>query len=313
MRPLVSVIVPVYNAAVFVENFYEMINKQSLNEIEVVFIDDCSTDNSKIVIKSLIDKDKRIKAFFQPVNSGPMCAREIGYQHATGQYLAFCDVDDEMPINALELLYNKALSTNADIVAGTIEYQKMDGTKELWVSKLSYGSDRMSAFKSLLTYEYRHNLCAKLFSRSLFDSISYKTISGLRYFEDYLLLYQLVYNSTILETISNTVYYYVQNSTSSTQLQMSAKRIECAFIAWSRVYELLRDEGSIAKELHSNLQSFIFELYYKGYNKEGLLDRLVQTYKLDEIVTVKDIIRNNSFKNASKLIVKKYIRLIHWN
>lgn len=96
MQKKVSVIVPVYNADKYIVRCVKSIQKQSYSELEILLIDDASTDKSWECIKYLQEKDERIKIFRQEFNEGPGAARNLGLIHATGEWIFFVDSDDCM-------------------------------------------------------------------------------------------------------------------------------------------------------------------------------------------------------------------------
>ncbi len=100
----ISVIVPLYNAQNSIEKCVQSIARQSLRDIEILLINDGSTDNSQALCDRFVSKDGRIRAF-SIENSGPATARNIGIDNAKGEYLAFCDDDDYIEPNTLEYMY----------------------------------------------------------------------------------------------------------------------------------------------------------------------------------------------------------------
>lgn len=92
--PLVSIIVPVYNAERFIADTIETVQAQSYDNWELLLVDDCSTDNSAKLIKQLKKDDKRIKLISMKQNSGAALSRNFGVHKANGRYLAFLDADD---------------------------------------------------------------------------------------------------------------------------------------------------------------------------------------------------------------------------
>ena len=255
-KPAISIIIPVYNASNHIDRCIESFNQQSFTDFELILVDDCSTDDSLAILREHANREKRIKVLESVTNAGPMCAREQGYNIAIGEYLSFCDSDDTLPSNALEKLYYAAKSQNADIVAGTVKYIHADGTFELWYSHLNYGNDKSSVFKSLLRSELRHNLGAKLFSRKLFVDYSYESIKGLKYFEDYLLMYQLVDHCSRVVCINEIVYDYYQTKGSSTQLQMSEDRLNNIVLAHRLVFDFLAPYQKLKEEVHRHNQIY---------------------------------------------------------
>lgn len=110
----VSVIVPVYNVEKFIDKCVQSIIDQTMTDIEVVLVDDGSTDNSLARCKRWAKNDARVKAYHQE-NQGVSVARNLGIEKSTGEYIAFIDSDDWIEPNYLEVLYNAASKKKADI------------------------------------------------------------------------------------------------------------------------------------------------------------------------------------------------------
>lgn len=113
--PKVSVIIPVYNTEAYLEEAVRSIMNQTLKDLEIIIIDDGSTDNSLTVIKELAQEDNRIKWLTQP-NSGQSVARNIGIENARGRYLYFMDSDDILEENALMACSRTIKGKNLDFV-----------------------------------------------------------------------------------------------------------------------------------------------------------------------------------------------------
>lgn len=122
--PKISVIMPVFNAAEYLVECLDSITGQTLREIEVICVDDGSTDNSLEILQNYARRDSRITIITQ-ANSGPGIARNCAMGAATGEFLAFMDPDDFYPANTtLEHLYNTAKENNVDICGGTMQRLK---------------------------------------------------------------------------------------------------------------------------------------------------------------------------------------------
>ena len=111
----ISVILPIYNVKKYVRQCLNSVLKQTLEEIEIICIDDGSTDGSTEILKEYEKKDSRIRAFYRK-NQGAGAARNYGIQQARGKYLSFLDSDDFFESDMLELAYEKAEKYNTDIV-----------------------------------------------------------------------------------------------------------------------------------------------------------------------------------------------------
>ena len=136
----VSVIVPIYNVEEFLSKLLDSLILQTLREIEIILVDDGSLDRSGQICDEYSKKDTRINVIHKK-NGGVSAARNDGLKEAHGEYVIFCDSDDWLPENALELLYKKGKETNADIIIGDV-YQYKDGVcKQARFYKESFVTD----------------------------------------------------------------------------------------------------------------------------------------------------------------------------
>ena len=111
----VSVIVPVYNVDLYLVECLDSIINQTLKEIEIICVDDCSTDNSYMILEEYSKKDSRIKLIKHKENRGLGPARNTGIENATGEYISFIDSDDYVSLDFLENLYSTAKKFDLDI------------------------------------------------------------------------------------------------------------------------------------------------------------------------------------------------------
>lgn len=126
--PKISVVLPCYNVEPYIGKCLDSLLAQTLSDIEIICVDDKSTDNTVSVINEYMARDKRIKLFSQPKNMGAGPARNMGIKNATGKYIAFLDPDDFYAENAsLEKLYNAAESNDVNICGGNLIELGQDG------------------------------------------------------------------------------------------------------------------------------------------------------------------------------------------
>ena len=116
MKADVSVVMPLYNAKDYVKLAVDSILNQTLAGIELLIVDDCSTDGSLELCRELYGHDKRVRIIQQPKNMGPGAARNTGIRSATGDYVTFVDSDDEIMPDAMQNMFEAARKFNADVV-----------------------------------------------------------------------------------------------------------------------------------------------------------------------------------------------------
>lgn len=116
MYPKISIIIPVYNGEKCLVECVNSVRQQTLRDIEIVCVDDCSQDASRQMLCKMAEEDARIKLCFHDRNSSVFVARKTGVAAATGEYILFLDSDDYLELSACEALYNKAVKENVDIL-----------------------------------------------------------------------------------------------------------------------------------------------------------------------------------------------------
>lgn len=132
MAAKISVIIPVYNAEKYLEECLDSIVNQTFQDIEIVIVNDGSTDGSLQIIKKYKSKYDTIKVIDQ-VNKGVVEARIVGLLNATGDYIGWCDADDFCELNMFEELYRTAVENNADVVSCNYNfYPHKINNKEKW-------------------------------------------------------------------------------------------------------------------------------------------------------------------------------------
>lgn len=213
----VSVIVPVYKTEKFIYRCLDSILNQSLHDIEIIVVNDCTPDNSMSIVTEYAHKDKRLHIINNPINLGPMLTRKVGYQQAIGDYILFCDSDDYLPIDALERMYVAIEQSKADIVVSAYTYIGVNGEKTKIINRISGGEASYDAYLALFDNELKHSLCAKIYSRKLFANYEYETFEKQANAEDFVLFCQLLKHVTKIQCIETSTYNYCQNLLSATQ------------------------------------------------------------------------------------------------
>lgn len=130
MTPKISIIVPVYNIDIYLEECLESIINQTFSDIEIILIDDGSTDCSLGIMHFFANKDQRVKIYSQ-LNQGVSVTRNKGILQAQGEYILFVDGDDKIEKKAIEILYQCATTTNAELVIGNASYWYPNGDCQL--------------------------------------------------------------------------------------------------------------------------------------------------------------------------------------
>ena len=164
----VSVIVPVYNVEKYIERCLTSLYEQSMQDIEVILVDDLGTDRSMDIVRQFIDTHaltERWHIVTAPCNHGPGAARNIGIRHATGEYIAFVDSDDWIEVPMLQTLYETAIQYDADISSSAAVLDYPDNTHRLMTNPhIGSGEVSVQARKYLLRH-FVSNFTTMLFRR----------------------------------------------------------------------------------------------------------------------------------------------------
>ncbi len=173
IKSKVSVISPVFNVEDYIEETILSLVNQTLSPIEIILVDDGSTDNSANIIKNYAEEYENI-IYVKQDNSGPGVARNTGLKKASGEFISFVDSDDILPNDALENLYNTAVLKEVDIVLGaSLSFNK----KETWFIKSHYDNGvYKEGYKSLITNPellYSLGPCNKLYRKKLIEDIRF--------------------------------------------------------------------------------------------------------------------------------------------
>lgn len=144
--PKVSIIVPVYNVEKYLSKCLNSLINQTLREIEILCVDDGSTDNSAKILENFVQKDCRVKVFSQK-NSGQSVARNVAIEHASGEYLGFVDSDDWVDLDYFEKLYSAAKNMTAILLVPVLSVVKgLEVQSKKHTKKSKYTQTLMTKF-----------------------------------------------------------------------------------------------------------------------------------------------------------------------
>ena len=229
----ISIVIPVYNVEKYVVRCLNSILNQSFQDFEVILVNDASTDGSLKIVEKYAQSDKRFVVISHERNMGQMWTRKTGYSRAKGEYIIFCDSDDYLLPDALQVLYDEILSSGADIVVSDWIRYTPAGKSVVRKNKLSYGTDSNAVYKSLLVGELTHSLYAKIFSARLVQSFEYETREHQTNSEDGWLFYQIVSHVHKVMLLSVPTYCYVFNPNSATiRIDQNKVRQVFSFSSW---------------------------------------------------------------------------------
>lgn len=239
-QALISVIIPVYNVEAYLHECVDSVLKQTYQNLEIILVDDGSTDSSGQICDEYLEKDERITVIHQR-NSGPSKTRNTGIENATGEYIYFLDSDDYIESNALELLVNTAEINGADLVFFDAHSFSDDGAeirqgyaiKNIYESKSGY-----EVLTELHNNKDYHCAISLLFIKHqliIDNNISF--LESAYCSEDMLFTYQIFCSSEKTAQCKNTLYHRRYRSGSI----VTSKKSQRHFHSCRDVYEEIRD------------------------------------------------------------------------
>jgi glycosyltransferase involved in cell wall biosynthesis len=243
--PLISVIVPIYNVAVYLHQCIHSIYLQSYKNLEIILVDDGSTDESRIICETFARRDNRV-IVINKENTGLVSARKSGLVQATGEYVLNVDGDDWLALDCIEKLVANSLNGAADIVLAGF-YREFVGKEVVFTPSMPqglYSKDKIeklifpsmifnlnSACHGVATYSW-----GKLFKRELLKKYQLKVPDSITIGEDTVVTYPALADADLLSVIHNPVYFYRQRSRSmlkksaSSDVELFAINRMCDFL-----------------------------------------------------------------------------------
>lgn len=239
--PKVSVIVPIYGVEAFIERCARSLMEQTLDDVEYIFVDDASKDDSVVLLKKVLEnyptKYKAVSIVTHKKNKGLPAARNTGLEKAKGEYIFHCDGDDFVESNALELLYNAAKENEADIV--WCDWYLTFKKNERRMSEPSFVKP-IDALKSMLGGGMKYNVWNKLVSRKLYIENSIYFPDGYGMGEDMTMMLLFAYAHKVYH-LKYALYHYVKMNTTAFSHTVSQTNFDSLRYNVERISKILID------------------------------------------------------------------------
>lgn len=258
-EPLISVIVPVYNVMDYLDQCLESIVAQTYPHLEILVVDDGSTDGSGTLCDQWSERDKRIRVIHQE-NGGLSAARNTALDIMTGELVMMVDSDDVLHPDAASILLHTLQEHQADVAIGSfVVFQD----KEISWSPITVGSrpvrhyDSQEALKAIYYQDgLTNSSCWRLFKASLFDGIRYPV--GL-YYEDLAIVYPLYKKCNLVVNTDDVIYGYRQRNDSILG-RFSPKRADVLDICEQLEQQVQTDDHELLSPVRSRLLSAYFNI-----------------------------------------------------
>lgn len=309
MNPIISVIVPVYNVEKYLSICIDSILNQTLKQIEIILVDDGSTDKSPIICDEYCDRHENIKVIHKE-NNRVSAARNDGIKKATGKYIALVDSDDWIEPNMLEEMYNKAEEFHTDIamcdlkkVGVESEYTVSQPIREGYYDRNMIESELFPCLIMFENIEFPPTIsnCTCLFRREFLIENDLFYDEDIHYCEDSIFGSEAMYNANGFYYMKNKYFYnyfYNPNSTTST---CNMKKWDSYLIINKRLKEYFKDSKfDFSRQIKINM--LYFTLNFLGEIKNTVLVLEEKRKKCHEIFNdehVKQIFNNFKLPNVN--------------
>lgn len=275
---MVSIIMPVYNAEAYLAQSIDSVLNQDMNDIELILVDDGSSDSSLDICSHYADKDERVHVIHQS-NQGVSVARNTGLKNANGDYVAFIDADDEMKKDMISSLYQCATRYNADIVSCSSGYV-VNGE----IVREEYGTNQINVYNRdeaieqyLLGGKISIGVWTKLFKKEIISGIYF--VEGKKINEDKYFIFEALLRSKVFVLYDVTKYLYFQRDNSATMKPFDARWFDALDFADEILDYVEKNEKQLQKYAVVNKVKSYYWILLKMYKSKKSLKEYKEQYK----------------------------------
>ena len=245
MEPLITIIIPVYNAEENLSNSLDSLNKLNYKNLQIIFVNDASTDNSLRILEIFATSTRLVCQFLShDKNLGVAAARNTGLNNADGDYIYFLDADDSLHPDALNIMVGKAMEKDYDIVGCNWSLSFEKNSRKM--NQYNF-QEPWHAVEAILEGKMRWNLWLFLIKRSLFEKNNIQFIPNLDMGEDLVVMCKLFTFAEKVTYVNKHLYYYFQlNNQSLTKVyndnhikQVTENIAELEFFLYSSKFSAL--------------------------------------------------------------------------
>lgn len=305
----VSLIIPVYNVENYIDKCLKSVEQQTCKELEVIIINDGSTDESYEIVRKYVERNKNFQCY-SIENRGLGGARNYGLEKASGEYVCFLDSDDYIAPECIETMFNKAKQNKSDIVVCNSCDVIEDGTIISYY-KNKYKKEVTNVYEEPTILFNRVSAWGKLYKKALFNELVFVSRE---WYEDMRMTPKLFLKAKSITYIDNTLFYYVQRNGSIMNNSKVEKNIEIieafddliSYFHKQGVYEQFKEVLEYLIIEHVAVAGISRVALYGGNKKKEVLHNL-QKY----LETIPNLYKNSYIKSMDKnrkliLLFNKY-------
>lgn len=318
MDELLSVIVPVYNREDYIDRCVSSILEQSYPSIELILVDDKSTDNSGVICDSWAGRDSRVKVVHLDQNKGVSNARTVGLHMCQGDVITFVDSDDFLAADT----YEKNISFFAqDIDIVQYPYREYPDSGLLFRPTSVYIADESAIVENVMKYSINYSLCNKLFKRQVIIGRNFTQ----NYYEDMEMVVNILYDSPKIYISTFGMYYYFRHPGSETTSRINDVKDKEKYNSIATRAEFVMSTlykypglSSMPECKYWFIVSVFRDLYSRSYRDDRLAHIRNDYNRLPDVSTLKVLLSSMTVKQKLILLHNKFYgldrtvnRLIH--
>ncbi len=286
-KDLISVIIPSYNNEKYLSKCLDSILNQTYSNLEIIIVDDCSTDNSFSVLEKYSKKNKQIRVYKNNTNSGAGYCRNFGLRSAKGNYISFIDSDDYIEENFYEKLYSKIKEEDSDLAICDIYIRYSDSSKDIRSKAVDGKCNKINIINNGLAA----SPCNKLFKKSFLEK--YPFCEGIMN-EDIATVIPIIIDCKKISYSEDTFYNYIQHSDSVQNSYFSEKKFDI-FKAVNELVERIQNKKSFSKYLDIIVYNQIFLFFIYVMPREKNIIKRAKYIKKFKNLSKKYYIKKNKY------------------
>ena len=248
--PKVSVIVPCYNVEKYVARCLDSLISQTLQDIEIICIDDKSTDGTLDIVKQYVARDRRVRLIAHDVNMGVAVARNDGMNIARGEYIGFVDPDDYVDLDFYECLYRTAKKAKADIARGVLNSIDFDGRE--YFGHLP----NISQTK----FNFNGEFSTAVYKRDFLNKNNIRFPINISISEDLFFLTQAIYWAKNIVMLDNVAYWYIRRPGSADSDCLSDEKLQAGIQSAQRLLDWANSLPDITRRDYSEILRIVYRM-----------------------------------------------------
>ena len=272
--PLVSILVPVYNVAEYIERCARSVFEQTYDNLDILFVDDGCTDDSIYILERVIVEyphfKKRIRIIHHVTNRGLSATRNTLVHNSAGEFVFHLDSDDWIEPNTIEVLVKEQVHSDADIVMGRTILHNEEGNV-YWISKDGFELERRTFIEEALLWHIWFYPWNRLIRKCLYTDHQIKCDENYRR-EDFSIFYRLYYFAKKISGVNTYTYHYIRRPGSTMRLSLNDRTKMEEYVRYDRVIsDFFKDNDADLYEksliFHINKLNSIVKIEFENNNK----------------------------------------------